>query len=70
MFSFVFLSYELTFLTNIYHNMLYFAHISVIYVPIFHFYGDFCDFAVISVISLVIPVISVISVNRHTTYTL
>ena len=43
-FCFVFLSYELTFLTNNYHIMLYFAYISVIYVPTFHFYGDFCDF--------------------------
>ena len=34
----------LTFLTNINHIMLYFAYISVIYVPTFHFYGGFCDF--------------------------
>ena len=49
--------------TNIYHNMLYCVHISVVYVPNIHFYGDFCDFAMIS---LVISVISVISVIRRT----
>ena len=43
-FYFVIVSYELTFLTNIYHILLYFAHIPVLHVPTFHFYGDFCDF--------------------------
>ena len=29
---------------NIYHIMLYFAHISLMHVPNNHFYGYFCDF--------------------------
>ena len=31
-------------MVNIYHIMLYSAHISVMHAPSFHFCGDFCDF--------------------------